>query len=785
MFKKEKEKSLIQKLVFMLMLLLVFMPNVRLLAQQQDTNKPGNVFEMPLEQLMQVEVVSTATLTQTKRRLVPSAVTTITSEQIRSSGARSLYELFDIYVPNLQWSRQHWENDQLGLRGIISDRNDKFLLLVNGRIMNDRTHAGVVTELDQMLLSEIHHIDIVRGPGSALYGPGAVSMVINIITYNSDTFQGTEVTSRLGAIEEFYTTELKYGRKFDSNDGGIFVYSGIGRYVGASKYDAPQIYPFTFPSTGGNPPPGAVPGDGTRAGHAMTNTFLNRDEADALGIPPLKFYGELKKDNWDIWGRLERGGKQFAWDTSSIARTPYGYGDNVWWDRWNYANHHHYQRPNFYTYWQATGYIGYKQELTENLDIDYAFSYQTTSNVQERESRYGQNYREDNYYAKILGKWEPAENHKIAFGTEYYRYKLGRKPWVGLGYNAPAVGGSWGGNPTTFYNPELQRWTWVSPIPSWTSTMYSFLGEWQWNINDKWTSFIGGRIDHHTYTEQMFSPHAALVFTPNERDTFKGMWARSVRAAFEEDMKRQDQLSDKFSDPEKLDSIEFRYEREQSKNLDLAGSMFIHYNLKALGWSQAAQEYTIAGTERTFGLEFEASYHTDKTRFTVSHGYTKLYGFYLEPSQRTTFPDAPTQSITAKPYGVGNDLTNWSNHNTKMVYQRKLDDKWTFDASLRIYWGFPGMKDFDKYYPYAGTSQATAGDRQIVEGWKRAYRGSYFLDLGLQYKASKNLEIGITGYNLLGIFNKDFNKRNYVEVIGVGDFRSAAPAVGVSLTYTF
>ena len=786
MSKKEKRSHSIRNFVFLLMLPLVFVPNARLLAEQHDTNKSGDVFEMPLEKLMEVEVVSTATLTETKKRLVPAAVTTITAEQIRSSGARSLYELLDIYVPNLQWSRQHWENDQLGLRGIISDRNDKFLLLVNGRVMNDRTHAGVVTELDQMLLGEIHHIDVVRGPGSALYGPGAVSMVINIITYNSDTFQGTEVTSRLGAIEEFYATELKHGRKFDSNDGGIFVYSGIGKYVGASKYDAPQIYPFNFPTSGtGDAPLGTVPGEGTKAGHPMTNTFTNRDEADALGVPPLKLYGELKKGNWDMWARLERGGKQFAWDTSSIARKPYGYGDTIWYDRWAYRGYDHYQRPNFYTYWQATGYIGYKMELTEHLDIDYAFSYQTTSNVQERESRYGQNYREDNYYAKILGKWEPAENHKIAFGAEYYLNKLGRKPWNELGYVVPSYGGSSGGAKTPFYNPELQRWGWNAPIPTWDTTLYSFLGEWQWKINDKLTSFIGGRIDRHTTTDQMFSPRAALIFTPNERDTFKGMWARSVRAAFEEDMKKHVDAVGGNTAPEKLDSIEFRYEREQSKHLDLAASVYVHYNLQALGWSQSAQEYAIAGTERTYGLEFEASYHTDKTRFTVSHGYTKLYGFYLEPSQRTTFPSVPTQSITAEPYGVGNDLTNWSNHNTKMVYQRKLDDKWTFDASMRVYWGFPGMKDFDKYYPYNGTTAATGGYRQIEEGWKRAYRGSYFLDLGLQYKASKNLEIGITGYNLLGIFNKDFNKRNYVEVTGVGDFRDAAPAVGVSLTYTF
>ena len=190
---------------------------------------------------MEIPTVVTATLTKTAPRLVPAAMTTVTDEQIKASGARSLFELLDIYVPDLQVIRHHWEPDHIGLRGIINDRDDKYLLLVNGRNMNDYTHFGALSERDMVLLSDIHHIDIVRGPGSALYGPGAVSMVINIVTYNSETFQGTEVTSKMGAVEEFYTGELKHGQKFDDNDGGVFTYAGIGKYVGASKYDAPRF----------------------------------------------------------------------------------------------------------------------------------------------------------------------------------------------------------------------------------------------------------------------------------------------------------------------------------------------------------------------------------------------------------------------------------------------------------------------------------------------------------------------------------------------------------------
>ncbi len=113
--------------------------------------------------------------------------------------------------------------------------------------MNEHTHFGALTERDLVMLQDIDHIDIVRGPGSALYGPGAISMVINIVTFNANTFKGTEVTGRMGAIDEFYSGEVKHGQAFDDNDGGLFVYAGGSKQDGASKYDAPQIFPYNFP----------------------------------------------------------------------------------------------------------------------------------------------------------------------------------------------------------------------------------------------------------------------------------------------------------------------------------------------------------------------------------------------------------------------------------------------------------------------------------------------------------------------------------------------------------
>jgi outer membrane cobalamin receptor len=127
--------------------------------------------ELSLEELLQVQIYS-ATLTDTDRRLVPAAVMRITRDQIDSSGARDLDELLEIYVPGFQWMHKT-NGGSIGIRGIISDRNTKHILLVNGRVMNHRGVFGVFSERMLSVLGDIDYVEVVRGRGSAIYGPGA------------------------------------------------------------------------------------------------------------------------------------------------------------------------------------------------------------------------------------------------------------------------------------------------------------------------------------------------------------------------------------------------------------------------------------------------------------------------------------------------------------------------------------------------------------------------------------------------------------------------------------
>ncbi len=734
--------------------LLIFTKGTTLASENQTSNNntvtdvneftiddAGDFFDLSIEQLMEVEVDSTATLTESKPRLVPAAVTTITEDQILASGARSLFELLDIYVPNLQWWRNHWEPDNMGLRGILSDRDDKYLLLVNGRAMNERTHYGALSERDLVLLTDIHHIDIVRGPGSAMYGPGAVSMVINIVTHNSETFEGTEVTTRLGAIEEYYSTEIKHGRKFDDEDGGIFAYAGIAEYHGADKYDAPQVFGFDFPTTPVDDPgtidvdesDAPLPQDGHLKGKPFTYVAVNDGEAHR-DLPPLKLYAEMIRGNWNVWARYTRGGKQFFWPTSTLIRSPYG-----WSGSWILP-----YEDCTYGYQQATGFIGHSTELNEKTNLDTSFSYDMFDFENRVHTWMNNAHREDKYIGKATVRHDINNQHKVAVGTEVLHGEYG--------FNSPG----W---------PNVEN---TLGEGRWSTNMYSGFGEYQWTINDQWTTFIGGRVDDHTYTNTMFSPRAALIHTPTEKDTYKLMWSRSVRANYEEELKKAGIHN---SRPEKLDNIELRYERKHNENLDFAASAFTHYNLELIGWSNAADGQSVVGTLKEWGIEAEAQYHTERTKILISHGFTKMLDFELaEPNMIVS---DPLIQFSAHPYGYGDDLQRWANHITKITAQHQLNEQWTVDGSLRIYWGFPGLKDYAEY---------NADNSGYPLDWKRAYRKSCYLNLGLNYKHNENFSVHVHGYNLLGMFEKDLNKRNYGGE-GYADFRSHAAAVGISAIY--
>jgi len=242
---------------------------------------------------------------------------------------------------------------------------------------------------------------------------------------------------------------------------------------------------------------------------------------------------------------------------------------------------------------------------------------------------------------------------------------------------------------------------------------------------------------------------------------------------FAEEIQWQWQTFGNKSDPETLDSIELRYERQHTPNLLFALGAFYH-DLDVIAWDPGAWGVKWdAGTKnigelQQYGLEAEMTYEKDSFRFTASHGYTKLANFSLMPGAGT--------ALTAEPYGYGDDLANWSNHITKLVVGYQIDDKLRIDGSARIYWGFPGAEDYAKY------NTANSSPIAIDPGYDDPYGPSIFLNIGIQHQPSKNLTVRLDAYNLMGLIDRKYNKILY-GFNEFSDYRASSPAIGVSAIY--
>ena len=172
------------KKLFCTLFLIIGSCHVQSAASASSDQSLDDLLNLPLNQLRNIRVKSTTSALKITPREEPSAVTIITHEMIKNSGVRRLDDAFEIFVPNFQISSHNVGQDKGGIRGMTTDRDNKILTLVNGKIMNHVTSIGGFTEKVFPMLDDIKRIEVVRGPGAVVWGPGAISGVINIITFD-------------------------------------------------------------------------------------------------------------------------------------------------------------------------------------------------------------------------------------------------------------------------------------------------------------------------------------------------------------------------------------------------------------------------------------------------------------------------------------------------------------------------------------------------------------------------------------------------------------------------
>jgi iron complex outermembrane recepter protein len=163
------------------------------------------------------EELSRINVTTVGRRAEPlattaAAVSVITSRDIRRAGITTLAEALRL-VDGVHVARSSNAAWSITARGFNQSTANKLLVMVDGRTVYSPVLTGVFWNVIDYVLDDVDRIEVIRGPGAALWGANAVNGVINIITKHSEDTQGALV-SISGGNEDRAIIEARYGGGF-------------------------------------------------------------------------------------------------------------------------------------------------------------------------------------------------------------------------------------------------------------------------------------------------------------------------------------------------------------------------------------------------------------------------------------------------------------------------------------------------------------------------------------------------------------------------------------------
>jgi iron complex outermembrane receptor protein len=168
-------------------------------VQSQQRTEGSQPFDQSLDSLLNLKV-QTASKYWQKASESPTSLTVVTAADIENQGYRTLDEVLNAVRSFYVSYDRNYVN--AGIRGFSrpTDYNDRILLLLNGHTVNESFYGSASFGTDFGIdLHSVDRIEIVRGPGSALYGSGAMFAIVNVITKKGNVVDGARVEGGVGS----------------------------------------------------------------------------------------------------------------------------------------------------------------------------------------------------------------------------------------------------------------------------------------------------------------------------------------------------------------------------------------------------------------------------------------------------------------------------------------------------------------------------------------------------------------------------------------------------------
>lgn len=482
------------------------------------TNQAQDLTALSLEQLMQIEVATVVGASKFEQKVTeaPSSVSVITAEDIKRYGYRTLADILaSVQGFYVSYDRN---NDFLGARGLeLGDFNSRILLLVNGhRVNNDLNDGAFIGTAFILDIDLIDRVEIIRGPGSVLYGNNAFFGVINVITRQGKQVNGVEASGAYGSFDA-YSGRVTIGEQF--TNGLQFLLSGT---IYSSDGPDNLFYPeFDTPSLNVNNGIahrldddgfGSFFGSVSYSDFTVEGGYINREKGNPTGqysTPPLTTFGD---------SRLR------TVDERSYATLKYAHQFS---DTLNVSADVYYDRNDFQIGYPLSGVIG-------GTPFSVFYEEEATGEWAGGEAQVAKKIR---------------DRHRVTLGAEYRNDFTQEDREFDPGTGA------------TVYDRRGSRQN------------YGIFAEDDFAVLTNLHVNAGVRYDQYGHFKPSWSPRAALIYDPFPASTFKFIYGTAFR-----DPNFLELSDPRFQDiqPEKINSYELVY--EQGINPNLRSSVSGYYN---------------------------------------------------------------------------------------------------------------------------------------------------------------------------------------------------------------
>ncbi|MDO9047873.1 MAG: TonB-dependent receptor [Methylobacter sp.] len=640
--------------------------SVAVAAEEMD-----NFFAMSPAELA---ATSVTIATGTPKPISQSAAVTsvITAEQIKSMGATELHEVLET-VPGMHASVQGLSGDyHYSMRGIQNATNSQLLILLNGTRVTTPFRGTLMSGLE-LPIEAIQQVEVIRGPGSALYGADAFAGVINIITKKAKDIDGTTVGGRVGD----HDTQSGWGQHGGQWAGWDIATSLQYQHTGGDdgriiKADAQTTVDNAF---------------GTHASHAP-GPMNTRYET-------LNGHLNMQRKHWDIgfWALSEEGGTRAglagALDPEGNANGEQYLGDvrfstEDWFDDWEFIAHGSYLRADF---------LGRFQIFPDNAllpigpDGNISLSGTPVLFPDGAISNSGQLEQIPSFELSSIYKGLDKHLLRASAGFRYEQITTRQRANYGPGVidgTKPVIDGTLtnvAGTPFVFL-ADTHRSIW------------SYVLQDEWQLADDWQLTAGVRYDNYSDFGSTVNPRAALVWDINEQVTSKLLYGRAFRAPnFSEQGNKNNPvlLGNGNLEPETINTYEWAFDYHPVSSLRTAANLY-YYQIKELialvpDVGKPTNTFQNTGNQDGYGTELEGNWQVNE-QWNLLGNYAWQYARNGETKRRVTgVPEHQVYFAVAwqfMPKWQIQPQINWIGSRTSPVGDnRALDDYETIDLTLR------------------------------------------------------------------------------------------------------